>query len=31
LTLLAQKRELIDEVKAKLDAALADFAKLFKA
>src|SRR5437016_2652907 len=31
LTLLAQKRELTDEVKAKLDAALADFAKLFKA
>jgi len=31
LTLLAQKRELTDEVKAKLDAALADFARLFKA
>ena len=31
LKLLAEKRELTDDVKAKLDAALADFAKLFKA
>jgi len=31
LTLLAKKRELTDDVKASLDAALADFAKLFKA
>jgi len=30
LTLLAKKRELTDDVKAKLDAALADFARLFK-
>ncbi|TMA36755.1 MAG: F0F1 ATP synthase subunit alpha, partial [Deltaproteobacteria bacterium] len=31
LKLLAEKRELTDDVKAKLDAALADFGKLFKA
>src|SRR5881296_2210432 len=31
LKLLANKRELTDDVKAKLDAALADFGKLFKA
>jgi len=31
LKLLAEKRELTDDVKAKLDAALADFARLFKA
>src|SRR2546425_9217800 len=31
LTLLAKKRELTDDVKTSLDAALADFAKLFKA
>jgi len=30
LTLVAQKRELTDEVKTKLDAALAAFAQLFK-